>query len=89
MKLFKVHAGTKARVLRNVSGIVTVEEKTVTEELTFELEDVTVDPFHPERLGVKTIGHEYAAARWYGFELKNCGQYSTLLVPMDQVAIWG
>ena len=87
MKLFEVKKGTEVHVMFEGPAMPLTEPKTMKRDMLFELEDVTIDPLHPEQLGVRTIGNCYARAGWYGFRLHKCGKYRTLLAHSRVVRI--
>jgi hypothetical protein len=64
MKIFEVAEGTPG-YLMDRSGF--YRPFTTRKDLVFEMENIAVDPFHPEDLGINTIGHDFATKGYYGF----------------------
>lgn len=96
MKLFHVKAGTAIKVHNNADtspATYRTEDRVLKRDLTFELEDVRIDPVG--RVGchrgyVRTIGGAWAEAGYYGFGFRDdaAGRTGwTILVPCNQVEV--
>jgi hypothetical protein len=64
MKLFTIAKGTPGYLMDRTGFY---KPFNVRKDLTFELENVVVDPLHPGKYGTNTIGHEFASKGYYGF----------------------
>lgn len=88
MKLFNVKAGTPVKVHDNSKGdlLYSTEDRVLKRDMTFELEDVHIDPVgrvNCHRGCVRTIGGAWAEAGWYGFGFREW----TILVPCNLVEV--
>ena len=70
MKLFKIAKGKECKMLTGSGQRMQIVPSTMSDEEVFELEEVVIDPVHPDRtknpvaLGLATCG-------WFGFKTSN------------------
>ncbi len=84
MKMFAVKAGTKCMLKRPESN--NLHQHDLRLDQSFFLEDLAVDPLHPEKAG---IFKGMAESGWYGFSKPGTSSNATyiLFVPGKQVNI--